>query len=51
VPPVAAVDLLRRGGADVIASAFVIDLPDLGGADRLRALDVPVTALVSFPGH
>jgi adenine phosphoribosyltransferase len=48
---VAAVDLLRRGGADVIASAFVIDLPDLGGADRLRALDVPVTALVSFPGH
>lgn len=48
---VAAVDLLRRGGAEVIAAAFVIDLPDLGGADRLRALDVPVTALVSFPGH
>jgi adenine phosphoribosyltransferase len=48
---VAAVDLLRRGGAEVVAAAFVIDLPDLGGAERLRALDVPVTALVSFPGH
>jgi adenine phosphoribosyltransferase len=48
---VAAVDLLRRGGAEVVASAFVIDLPDLGGAERLRALNVPVTALVSFPGH
>lgn len=48
---VAAVDLLRQGGAQVTAAAFLIDLPDLGGADRLRALDVPVTALVSFPGH
>ena len=47
----AAVDLLRQGGADIVAAAFLIDLPDLGGADRLRALDVPVTALVAFPGH
>jgi adenine phosphoribosyltransferase len=48
---VAAVELLRRAGADVIAAGFVIDLPDLGGADRLRALDVPITTLVSFSGH
>jgi adenine phosphoribosyltransferase len=47
----AAVDLLRQGGAEVMAAAFVIDLPELGGADRLRAADVPVTALVSFPGR
>ena len=47
---IAAVDLLRQGGAEVAAAAFVIDLPDLGGADRLRALNVPVTALVGFPG-
>ena len=44
----AAVALLRQGGAEVAAAAFVIDLPELGGADRLRALGVPVTALVSF---
>ena len=48
---IAAVDLLRRAGADVVASAFVIDLPELGGADKLRALTVPVTTLVSFEGH
>jgi adenine phosphoribosyltransferase len=48
---IAAVDLLRRAGADVVASGFVIDLPELGGADRLRALNVPVTTLVSFAGH
>jgi adenine phosphoribosyltransferase len=48
---VAAVDLLRRAGADVVAAGFVIDLPDLGGAEKLRALDVPVSTLVAFPGH
>ena len=48
---VAAVELLRRAGADVVAAGFVIDLPDLGGAEKLRALDVPVSSLVAFPGH
>ena len=47
----AAVKLLRNIGADVIAAVFVIDLPDLGGADRLRALDVPVRTLMAFEGH
>ncbi|MCP8937012.1 adenine phosphoribosyltransferase [Alsobacter sp. SYSU M60028] len=47
----AAVELLRRIGAEVAACVFVIDLPDLGGADRLRALDVPVRTLISFEGH
>jgi adenine phosphoribosyltransferase len=48
---IAAVDLLRRLGAQVLAACFVVDLPDLGGAGRLAALDVPVRALVSFDGH
>ena len=47
----AAVQLLRRMGADVVAAVFVIDLPALGGADKLRALDVPVRTLISFEGH
>jgi adenine phosphoribosyltransferase len=47
----AAVKLLRELGADVAAAIFVIDLPDLGGADKIRALDVPVKTLVSFEGH
>jgi len=47
----AAVKLLRQLGADVLAACFVIDLPDLGGAERLRKLDVPVRTLIAFEGH
>jgi len=48
---VAAVNLLRQIGADIVAACFVIDLPDLGGADKLRALGVDVRTLMSFEGH
>ena len=47
----AAVQLLRQIGAEVAAACFVIDLPDLGGADKLRALDVKVQTLLAFEGH
>ena len=47
----AAVDLIRRGGADIVGADFVIDLPDLGGADKLREAGIKVTSLVSFEGH
>ena len=47
----AAVKLLRQLDAEVLAACFVIDLPDLGGADKLRKLGVPVRTLVSFAGH
>jgi adenine phosphoribosyltransferase len=47
----AAVSLLREAGAHIHAAAFVIDLPELGGADRLRAMDIDVSALISFEGH
>ncbi|HEV7260593.1 MAG TPA: adenine phosphoribosyltransferase [Bosea sp. (in: a-proteobacteria)] len=46
-----AVNLLTRLGAEVVAACFIVDLPDLGGADRIRRLGVPVRTLVSFPGH
>src|SRR5262249_4959525 len=46
-----AVKLLRQLGANVLAACFIIDLPDLGGADKLRQLDVPVRTLVTFEGH
>ena len=46
-----AVKLLRQMGADVLAACFIIDLPELGGADKLRKLDVPVRTLVTFEGH
>ncbi|MPZ37267.1 MAG: adenine phosphoribosyltransferase [Rhizobiales bacterium] len=46
-----AVKLLRQIGAEVLAACFIIDLPELGGADALRKLGVPVRTLVSFEGH
>jgi adenine phosphoribosyltransferase len=47
----AAVKLLRQMGGNVLGACFVIDLPELGGADKLRGLGVPVRTLVSFEGH
>jgi adenine phosphoribosyltransferase len=46
-----AIELLRKLGAEVVAACFVIDLPDLGGAKKIRDLGVPVRALVEFSGH
>jgi adenine phosphoribosyltransferase len=47
----AAVQLLQAAGAEIMAAAFVVDLPELGGAERLRAAGVPVSTLVAFEGH
>ncbi len=47
----AAVKLLRQLGAEVMAACFVIDLPELKGAERLRKLNVPVRTLIAFEGH
>ena len=46
-----AVKLLRQIGANVVAACFIIDLPELGGAAKLRAMDVPVRTLMTFEGH
>ncbi len=46
-----AMKLLRQVGAEVVAACFVIDLVDLGGAQKIRDLGAPVHALLDFPGH
>jgi adenine phosphoribosyltransferase len=46
----AAAQLLRQAGAVVDRALFVIDLPDLGGADRLRANGIEVEAIMAFEG-
>ena len=48
---IAAVNLFRKINANVIGCAFLVDLPELGGADKLRSIDVPVTSLCAFDGH
>lgn len=47
----AAVQLLQKLGAEVVAACFVIDLPDLAGRKKIEALGVPVRTLVEFSGH
>lgn len=47
----AAAELLRLAGALVTHALFVIDLPDLHGAARLRDTGLTVEALMDFSGH
>ena len=47
----AAVKLITRAGGNVLASSFVIELPELGGRARLEALDIEVLSLCSYEGH
>jgi adenine phosphoribosyltransferase len=47
---IAAVELLREVGADIVECAFVIALPDLGGGERLEQLGCKVHALCEFEG-
>ena len=46
----AAAQLLRQAGATIDDALFVIDLPDLGGAQRLRDASVEVSTLMEFEG-
>lgn len=46
----AGVDLIRQGGGKVEQALFIVDLPDLGGATKLRAKDIRVDALIGFDG-
>lgn len=46
----ATAELLRKAGGNVGHALFVIDLPDLGGADKLRGAEVDVRTLMEFEG-
>jgi adenine phosphoribosyltransferase len=47
----AALSLLEEAKARIVAAAFVIDLPQLGGSERLRKAGVPVRILTAFEGE
>jgi len=42
--------LIRKLGAKTDAAAFIISLPDLGGEDKLKSLDLDVTSLLQYEG-
>lgn len=48
---VAAVNLLRQMGAEIVAACFIVDLPDLGGRKKLEELNVNVRTLLEFEGE
>lgn len=47
----AAVSLIRQCGGVIVECAFVVDLPALGGKQRLEALGAKVFALTEFDGN
>lgn len=46
----AATALLEKVGADIVACAFIVDLPDLGGCARLEEAGHSVVTLCTFEG-
>jgi adenine phosphoribosyltransferase len=46
----AAIRLIEKAGGEIVACAFVIDLPELGGRRRLEARGHQVVALCEFEG-
>ena len=43
--------LLEKLGAHVMEGAAIVDLPELGGSDKLRSAGLPLFTLVDFAGH
>ena len=46
----AAARLVRRARGEIVGARFIIDLPDLGGADALAAAGIEVRSLMEFAG-
>jgi len=47
----AAIKLIRRSGGTVVGACFVIDLPDLGGRQKVESLGVSVRTLCEYEGE
>ena len=47
----AGMKLLEKLGAKVIEGAAIVDLPELGGSDKLRGAGLPLFTLLDFAGH
>ena len=43
--------LLERQGATVMEGAAIVDLPELGGSQKLRDSGLPLFTLIDFAGH
>ena len=43
--------LLEKLGAHVMEGAAIVDLPELGGSNKLRCAGMPLFTLIDFAGH
>lgn len=48
---IGAITLIEKVGAKVVECAFVVDLPELGGAKKIQAMGHKVFSLCNFEGH
>ncbi|MEH6834684.1 MULTISPECIES: adenine phosphoribosyltransferase [Falsihalocynthiibacter] len=46
----AGIKLIERLGGEIVSCAFVIDLPDLGGREKLEKMGMDVTSICEFGG-
>ena len=47
----AGIKLIEQMGAEVVGCAFIVDLPDLGGRNKLEGLGMDVHALCAYEGE
>lgn len=47
----ASIKLLERAGAEIVLCSFIVDLPDLGGSKKLKAIGKQVVSLVEYEGE
>lgn len=48
---IGAITLIEKVGGKIYETAFVVDLPELGGAKKIQGLGHKVFALCAFSGH
>ncbi|MGH0031024.1 MAG: adenine phosphoribosyltransferase [Myxococcota bacterium] len=46
----AAAQLIRKAGGEIVGCCCIVDLPDLGGSARLKEAGLPLHALCEFEG-
>ncbi|MDQ2092064.1 adenine phosphoribosyltransferase [Marimonas arenosa] len=46
----AGIRLIERLGGEIVGTSFIVDLPDLGGREKLEKMGIEVEALCAFEG-
>jgi adenine phosphoribosyltransferase len=47
----AAARLIERSGGTIVGATFIVDLPEIGGMQKLKQRGIACNALVAFEGH